>query len=280
MFLILCGLTFCSNCNTTVVDLHRSCSRCSYNLCLSCCHEYRQGKSSGGHKENKIMYPYRKRACTSDDKLPSDRKRNSSIKQGSKSVASLTLPPNWNVYKDGRICCPPKDFGGCGFNVSLDLRCLYPFGWDKELEANVKDIVSGNDGPDASDFGSSCSLCRKTENQGNRVKLLLETARRDNSNENFLYYPTIQDLHVERLGHFQTHWGKGHPVIVQSMIQVAGNMNWNPVSMFCTYLGKSLANKVNSAASEATNYLDCFEVSDMYLVSICVWVSSCMSNYG
>ncbi|KAK1378936.1 hypothetical protein POM88_025680 [Heracleum sosnowskyi] len=218
----------CCNCNTTIVDFHRSCTR--------------------------------KRACTSDDKLPSDRKKNSSVKQGSKSVASLTLLQNWNVYKDGRICCPPKDFGGCGGNISLDLRCLYPFGRDKELEANVKDIVSRYDGPDASDFGSSCSLCRKTANQGNREKLLLETARRNNSNENFLYYPTVQDLHVERLRHFQTHWGKGHPVIVQSMIQVAANMNWDPVTLFCTYLGKSLANKVNSAANETTNYLDCFEV--------------------
>lgn len=226
------------------------------------------------------MYPYRKRACTSDDKLPSDRKKNSSVKQGSKSVASPKSPRNWNVYKDGRICCPPKDFGGCGGNISLDLRCLYPFGWDKELEANVKDLISRYDSPDASDFGSCCFLRRKTANQGNRVNLLLETARRDNSNENFLYYPNVQDLHVERLGHFQTHWGKGHPVIVQSVIQVSANMNWDPVTMFCTYLGKSLANIVNSAASKTTNYLDSFEVSDIYLVSICVWASSCMYNYS
>lgn len=255
-----CEEFICCNCNTSIVDFHRSCTSCSYNLCLSCCHEFRQGKLSGGLKENKIMYPYRKRACTSDNKLRSDRKKNSSVKQGSKSVASPTLPRNWKVYKDGRICCPPKDFGGCGGNIILDLRCLSPFGWDKELEASVKDIVSRYDFPDASDFGSCCDLCRKTANQGNRVKLFLETARRDDSNENFLYYPNVQDLHVERLGHFQNHWGKGHPVIVQNVIQVAANMNWNPVIMFCNYLERSHANKVDSVASNTTNHLDWFEV--------------------
>ncbi|KAL8103889.1 lysine-specific demethylase JMJ28-like isoform X3 [Apium graveolens] len=250
----------CCNCNTSIVDFHRSCTTCSYNLCLSCCHKFREGKLSGDVRENKIMYPYRKRACTSDDKLLSDDIKNCPVKQGSKSVASLTLPRNWNVYKDGRICCPPQDFGGCGGNISLDLRCLYPFGWDKELNVHVKDVISKYDGRVALDFGSSCSLCRETANGGNKVNLLLETARRDDSNENFLYYPNVQDLHVERLGHFQTHWRKGHPVIVQSMIQVAANMNWDPITMFCTFLGKIHANKVNSATSKTTNYLDCFEV--------------------
>ncbi|XP_017223213.1 lysine-specific demethylase JMJ28 [Daucus carota subsp. sativus] len=250
----------CCNCNTSIVDYHRSCTRCSYKLCISCCHKFRQGKISGDLKENKIMYPYRKRACTSNDKLPSDRKKNSSVKQDSKSVAASTLSQNWNVYKDGRISCPPKDLGGCGGNISLDLRCLYPFGWDKELEASVKDIISKHDSRNASNFGSCCSLCRKTSNQGNRSKLLLETAKRDDSNENFLYHPNVQDFHVERLGHFQTHWGKGQPVIVQSVIQVSANRNWDPVTMFCTYLGKVLAKKVDSVASTERNYLDCFEV--------------------
>lgn len=216
------------------------------------------------------MYPYSKRACTSENKLPSDRKKNNSVNEGSKSVSFPKLIRNWSICKDGRICCPPKHFGGCDGNISLDLRCLYPFGWDKELEASVTDIVSRYDSPDASEFGSCCSICRKTAHQGNGVKLSLETARRDNSNENFLYYPNVQDLHVERLGHFQNHWGKGHPVIVQSVIEVAADMKWDPVTMFCSYLGKSHADKADSVATMTTNYLDWFEVSSIYLVSICV----------
>lgn len=244
----------CCNCNTSIIGFYRSCKSCSYNLCLSCCHEFRQGKLTGGIKENKIMFPNRKRACTSDNKLPSHRKQNGSSNQGRNSIASPTLPRNWKVYNDGRISCPPKFLGGCGGDCILDLRCVSYFGWDKELQASVKDIVSRYDFPDASDVRSSCSLCRNMDNRASGSKLLLETARRDDLSENFLYYPTIQDLHIEKIQHFQNHWRKGHPVIVRNVIQVATNVTWDPFTLFCTYLGKS------SEASKTANCLDWFEV--------------------
>ncbi|KAL8119573.1 lysine-specific demethylase JMJ28-like isoform X1 [Apium graveolens] len=244
----------CCNCNTSIIGFYRSCKSCSYNLCLSCCHEFRQGKLTGGSKENKIMFPNRKRACTSDNKLQSHRKQNSSSNQGRNSIASPALQRNCKVYDDGRISCPPKFFGGCGGNCILDLRCISYSGWDKELQASLKDIVSRYNFPDASDVGSCCSLCSNTDNRASGSKLLLETARRDDLSENFLYYPTIQDLHIEKIQHFQNHWRKGHPVIVRNVIQVATNATWDPITLFCTYLGKS------SEASKTANCLDWFEV--------------------
>lgn len=261
LFLIVRGLTFCSNCITSIIGFYRSCKSCSYNLCLSCCHEFRQGKLTGGIKENKIMFPNRKRACTSDNKLPSHRKQNSSSNQCRNSMASPTLQQNWKVYDDGRISCPPKFLGGCGGNCILDLRCISYSGWDKELQASVKDIVRRYNFPDASDVGSCCSLCSNTDNRASGSKLLLETAKRDDLSENFLYYPTIQDLHIEKIQHFQNHWRKGHPVIVRNVIQEATRVTWDPVTLFCTYLGKS------SEASKTANCLDWFEVSDVYLIS-------------
>lgn len=244
----------CCNCNTSIIGFYRSCKSCSYNLCLSCCHEFRQGKLTGGIKENKIMFPNRKRACTSDNKLPSHRKQNSSSNQSRNSIASPTLQRNWKVFNDGRISCPPKVLGGCGGNCILDLKCISYSGWDKELQASVKEIVSRYGFPDASDVDSCCSLCSNPDNQASGSKMLLETARRDDLSENFLYYPTVQDLHIEKIQHFQNHWRKGHPVIVRNVIQVATSVTWDPVTLFCTYLGKS------SEASKTANCLDWFEV--------------------
>ncbi|PQQ12154.1 lysine-specific demethylase JMJ25 isoform X1 [Prunus yedoensis var. nudiflora] len=34
---------YCNHCATSIIDLHRSCPKCSYELCLSCCREIRQG---------------------------------------------------------------------------------------------------------------------------------------------------------------------------------------------------------------------------------------------
>ncbi|WOH09162.1 hypothetical protein DCAR_0728617 [Daucus carota subsp. sativus] len=249
-----CKNFVCCNCNTSIIGFYRSCKSCSYNLCLSCCHGFRKGKLTGSIQENKIMFPNRKRACTSDNKLPSHRNQNSSPNQGRKSIVSSTLLRNWKVYSDGRISCPPKFFGGCGGDYILDLRRISYSGGDKELQTSVEDIVSRYDFTDATDVGSCCSLCSNTDNQSMGIKLLLETARRDDLSENFLYYPTIQDLHIEKIRHFQNHWGKGHPVIIRNVIPVATNVLWDPVTLFCTYLGKS------NEANKTENCLDWFEV--------------------
>jgi len=39
---------FCNNCRTSIVDFHRSCNKCSYDLCLICCRELRLGCCPGG----------------------------------------------------------------------------------------------------------------------------------------------------------------------------------------------------------------------------------------
>ncbi|KAE8770985.1 Lysine-specific demethylase 3B [Hordeum vulgare] len=39
---------FCNNCRTSIVDFHRSCDKCSYDLCLICCRELRLGRCPGG----------------------------------------------------------------------------------------------------------------------------------------------------------------------------------------------------------------------------------------
>ncbi|KAI3846576.1 hypothetical protein MKX03_008258 [Papaver bracteatum] len=42
---------YCNNCKTSIVDYHRSCPNCDYDLCLTCCREIRDGSFQGGGGE-------------------------------------------------------------------------------------------------------------------------------------------------------------------------------------------------------------------------------------
>ncbi|KAF7043341.1 hypothetical protein CFC21_052710 [Triticum aestivum] len=44
---IFCSLWDSNNCRTSIVDFHRSCNKCSYDLCLICCRELRLGRCPG-----------------------------------------------------------------------------------------------------------------------------------------------------------------------------------------------------------------------------------------
>ncbi|OMO65023.1 hypothetical protein COLO4_31627 [Corchorus olitorius] len=93
------------------------------------------------------------------------------------------------------------------------------------------------------------------------VKQLQEAARRDNSNDNFLFYPSVMNIHGDSLEHFQKHWGKGHPVIVRNVLQDTSDLSWDPIFLFCSYLKNSLTKSENEEElTKATGCSDWFEV--------------------
>ncbi|XP_058216311.1 lysine-specific demethylase JMJ25-like isoform X2 [Rhododendron vialii] len=47
---------YCDNCQTSIVDFHRSCPHCYYDLCLICCREFRDGNLRGGEEEVVMKY--------------------------------------------------------------------------------------------------------------------------------------------------------------------------------------------------------------------------------
>ncbi|XVF27748.1 hypothetical protein REPUB_Repub14bG0135300 [Reevesia pubescens] len=250
---------YCCNCKTFILDFHRSCPKCSYNLCLSCCRDIFQGSLVGSIKELKC--PNRRKTCLSGSHL-SDKKSVRISKQnfGSRYFdSSASLPsqkaPNGSVP----ISCPPREFGGCGDGL-LNLSCILPLSWFKELEISAEEIVGSYELPEAFDTFSCCSLCPGTDSEAKGLKQLQEAARRENSNDNFLFYPTIMNIHGDKLEHFQKHWGKGHPVIVRNVLQDTSDLSWDPVLLFCSYLKNSVAKAENEELSKITGYPDWFEV--------------------
>lgn len=249
----------CNNCETSIVDLHRSCPNCSYNLCLSCCKDFCRGSFLGRIDTFISNYSNRKKACLSGDKQLSQKKL---AKQNSGTqLSSSASISDWKACNaNGRISCPPAEFGGCGDSF-LDLRCVFPLSWIKELEVTAEEIVCSYEVPEAFDASSCCSLCLDMDHKADGIGHLQEAAAREDSIDNYLYYPTLLDVHGDNLEHFQKHWGKGHPVVVRNVLQTTSDLSWDPVVMFCTYLERSIARYDNNKdLLEATNCLDWCEV--------------------
>lgn len=174
----------------------------------------------------------------------------------------------WEACSDGSIRCPQADFGGCGERV-LDLRSIFPLGWTTKLETGAEELLHSSDYAETPDVSSSfCSLCQGI-NEAGEVKLVQKMANRLGSNDNFLYCPTVSDLHQEKLKHFQQHWGKGHPVIVRNVLQSTLSLNWDPIDMFCTYLEKTSSKSQNRKEVGGTTCLDWCEVPFSFTVSLC-----------
>ncbi|KAH1218114.1 Lysine-specific demethylase JMJ25 [Glycine max] len=241
-------------CKTPILDLHRSCLSCSYSLCLSCSQALSQGSTSEEINSSISNLPDKINACISSESHLLDDKV---ISNGNLTDTSTLL--EWtNCNGAGIVSCPPTKLGDCGDN-HLDLKYVFPLSWIKEMEVKAEEIVCSYDFPETSDKSSSCSLCVDKDHKTSRYKQLPEAAQREDSNDNYLFYPTILDISCNHFEHFRKHWGKGHPVVVRDVLQCTPNLSWDPVVMFCTYLERSMTRYENNKdLLEAC--LDWFEV--------------------
>ncbi|KAL6971452.1 hypothetical protein U1Q18_031129, partial [Sarracenia purpurea var. burkii] len=71
----------------------------------------------------------------------------------------LHYHPSGKFDDDGNMICPPMAFGGCGDGL-LDLRCIFPYSWTRELEISAEKMVCSFDFSESLDGSSSCSLCK------------------------------------------------------------------------------------------------------------------------
>ncbi|CAM0958619.1 unnamed protein product [Alopecurus aequalis] len=116
---------YCDNCRTCIVDLHRSCKNCGYDLCLSCCHELRQGTITI---------------------------------RGSASDMVHTKHKKWVAKTNGSIPCPPKAYAGCGRFV-LELRCFF----EQKISDLVEKASSVVNETTLEAGGSKCSCFTESE---------------------------------------------------------------------------------------------------------------------
>lgn len=230
---------YCNHCSTSIIDLHRSCPNCSYELCLRCCQEIRRGQLPGVF--NKPVFRYVDRGCEymhgGDPLLKSF--------QAETSVNDSGMPNEWVANYDGSIICAPREMDGCG-SCNLELKCLLSKDWISSLEARAQKIIRK--------FTFDCvfqPLCCDCDPEKS-----CRAASRECSKDNYLYCQDSKNiLKEEELLHFRRHWANGEPVIVQNVLEQASGLSWEPMVMWRA-LGEHTDLRISSRMSDV-KAIDC-----------------------
>lgn len=87
---------------------------------------------------------------------------------------------------------------------------------------------------------------------------VLKAACRQGSEDNYLYFPSSQEINLK---HFQHHWAKGEPVIVRNVLEATAGLSWEPGVMHRAC--RQIRNTKHETLLDvnAIDCLDCCEVS-------------------
>ncbi|KAL0797533.1 hypothetical protein Bca101_052707 [Brassica carinata] len=188
----------CNVCQVPVVDYYRRCPDCSFDLCLRCCQDLRDESSVeiGGTSQTIV------------DRTGAPRlKLNFSSKF-----------PEWEANSDGSIPCPPKGYGGCGCK-SLNLARIFKMNWVAKLVKNAEEMVNGCK---VSDLRSP-DLCDSR---------FCKLSERDESNDSFVYSPSLETVKSDGVATFEKQWSEGRPVIVKRVLDESSFSRWDPETIW------------------------------------------------
>ncbi|XP_062174215.1 lysine-specific demethylase JMJ25-like isoform X2 [Alnus glutinosa] len=244
---------YCDHCKTSIFDFHRSCPRCSFDLCLTCCREIHDRNLQGGEEEVILQYidrglDYLYGGNGKEVKLPSE---TSPIHIKSKS--------GWEAKEDGSIPCPPEDRGGCGHGI-LELRCMFSEDLVAGLVRKAEEIARTYKLMDGAATPLQRCLCF---NSVGEVDLsndkLRKAASREDSDDNYLYCPRAQDIQHGDLKHFQWHWSRAEPVVVSNVLESASGLSWEPLVMWRAFRQIENTKHKRELEVKAIECLDCCE---------------------
>ncbi|XP_010688671.2 lysine-specific demethylase JMJ26 [Beta vulgaris subsp. vulgaris] len=244
---------YCDNCKTSIVDFHRSCPQCAFDLCLTCCRDVRAGQLQGCEKveleyvDRGFKYLHgeepsteaasshgRKTRSTKTD-VQSEKSTTKGIDAPAPGGNSLQLDnkmgiPVWKADDNGSISCPPPEYGGC-CGAILQLNSILSDGWVSNLVKEAEEVVATWEHKISPHPRNECS-CSNFTHDGAAASILRKCASREGSNDNYLYCPDAKDIEHEDLKHFQCHWSRGEPVIVRGVLETTPGLSWEPMVMW------------------------------------------------
>ncbi|KAL2996405.1 hypothetical protein AAZX31_10G269800 [Glycine max] len=220
---------YCDNCKTSIFDYHRSCTKCSFDLCLICCRELRSGELVGGADPILVEFVCQGRHYLHDEKESKSVKRNEPnavapvVREWSRS--------GWHAESNGSIPCPKvNDECNHGF---LELRSILGQHFITNLVHKANKLAQAYKLQDVVKIPDNfCSCLRLDRNTDARYNNMRKAASRADSGDNYLYCPRVVDLQDEDLRHFQWHWEKGEPVIVSNVLAKTSGLSWEPLVMW------------------------------------------------
>lgn len=231
----------CDFCRIPIIDYHRHCTNCSYDLCLRCCKDIREASTLSVSEEfndmaletndsDKVMGP----ECVRLD-----------------HVQLFKRFSSWKANCDGSIQCPTKAYGGCASSV-LTLKRIFKMNWVAKLLKIVEEMVNGckvNSSGDSEETGGSLRL--------------LQAANRENNGDNFLYYPSSEDLKSEGIKDFRMHWSRRKPVIIKEVCDASALTIWDPMVIW-----KGIKETAEEKIKDANRILKAVDCTDWTEVDI------------
>lgn len=229
-------------CRIPIIDYHRHCTNCSYDLCLSCCQDLREATPGAAANE--------KDKCQVNGRRQEEATLTEMVAKRKLRLNMLDKFPKWKSSSDGGIICPSREYGGCGYS-SLTLSRIFKLNWVAKLVKNVEEMVSG------------CKVNAEgdQENSGLNDHRFCQYAHRMGSDDNFLYCPVSQDIKTEGIGEFKKHWARGEPVIVKEVCDRSSISEWNPAIIWkgiCETTDEKM--KDEDRVVKAIDYLNLSEV--------------------
>ncbi|KAK8470680.1 hypothetical protein PHAVU_003G031500 [Phaseolus vulgaris] len=246
---------YCDNCKTSIFDYHRSCTKCSFDLCLICCRELRSGQLVGGAEPIELEFVWQGRGYLHAEKAI-EKVEQIESNAGAKPEVHEWSRSGWHSHSNGSIPCPKvNDKCNHGF---LELRSILGQHFISELVCKGKELLQAykiqNVFKPSDSFCSCLGLDRNTDVRNSNMR---KAASRDNLADNYLYCPKAVDLQDKDLKHFQWHWEKGEPVIVSNVLECTSGLSWEPLVMWRALRHKTSASKRGQHLDVET--LDCLD---------------------
>ncbi|XP_026423213.1 lysine-specific demethylase JMJ25-like [Papaver somniferum] len=259
---------YCDNCKTSIVDFHRNCSNCSFDLCITCCREIRDGSLPGGEEVYKETFVNRGKAYMHAEE--SARTKGTARTRGklTECVKSSDMNPEpddsleghvklkseWKLMDNNSIRC-----ASCG-SGHMVLKRVLPENWVSDLEGRAEKVaVEFNLFNDPVPLTQKCSCYNSVGSAKAGNNNFRKASSRDDCEDNNLYCPQSKEIQNGDLEHFQKHWILGEPVIVRNVLELKpSNFSWEPEVM-----SRSLREKTNSKTMKGSGHLEVTAVNCM-----------------
>ncbi|KAK6797556.1 hypothetical protein RDI58_005258 [Solanum bulbocastanum] len=228
----------CNFCRIPIVDYHRHCSNCSYDLCLSCCKDLRDAtKLVQDDRGKQFLGRADCRETTSKE-----------VKLSNVHINILSKLSDWKADGNGSIPCPPKQYGGCSSSV-LSLKRIFKMNWVAKLVKNVEEMVSG------------CNVCDSGDLENTSEGKLFQAAHRENGDDNVLYHPLSEDIRSQGIEDFRKQWSRGKPVIIKDIYDVSSMSNWDPIEIWRGV--RETTEEKTKDDNRTVKAIDCFDGSEI-----------------
>ncbi|KAL1211991.1 Lysine-specific demethylase JMJ25 [Cardamine amara subsp. amara] len=242
---------YCDICKTSIFDLHRNCSVCSSDICLTCCLEIRNGKPLACREDVSWNYINRGLKYAHGEKGEVIEMKDDKVIN---SADRMKYPSMWKTDEAGVITC----YCGAG---GLMLKRILPNGWISDLVNSVEKTAEAGKLLNLPETIVEQCPCFKSDGNIDMDNCkVLKAASREGSEDNYLYSPSIWDVQQEDLKHFQHHWVKGEPVVVRNVLEATSGLSWEPMVMWRACRQRSHTKHAELTEVDAIDCLDFCQV--------------------